>query len=74
MTFDELAEICARKGEAVRSVVRINPVKWQANLVSKHDWNASGCDTGKTATEALRNVMVQRGHLSAETPDIDDLI
>jgi hypothetical protein len=75
--FDQLAAMCDKAGEPIKVLARVNPVKWQVSLVSKYDWNGCAVDFGTTPTDALRNAMMQRGHLprtEAPIPDIDDLI
>lgn len=74
MTFDEMVVLCKRKGEPFKSIFRKGKDGYQANIDSRFQNGAYATATGLTPTEALRNVLIQRGHLPPLKTDVEDLI
>jgi hypothetical protein len=74
VTFDEMVIVCKRRGEPFKSLFRKGKEGYQANIDSRFQQGAFASAFGKTPTEALENVMIQRGWLPPKETKIEDLI
>lgn len=59
MTFDEMVEEIGMTGDVFRSVFRTKD-GFQANADSRWGGGACACAKGKTPTEAVRNLWLER--------------